>query len=247
MMSAASDPYYVAKDDVESALKKLKKMHGEWKSLLTSENTAKSKQFQVLHEDIVGELKQLEYDFQDIAATISMVEENRAKFQFDDAEIARRKDFVRTSRSVVKEISDSVAQAQAKINNDRRELLTSQQNANRAAEEQRNRAYRDNQDALERQRQEQVQIVATQDEALNELSKSAQRLGETARVINVELHQQAQMLEELDEDIDRDIEKLNFVMKRMGRLLKTGDSKQLCLIVALGALFVVLLFLVINT
>ena len=33
----------------------------------------------------------------------------------------------------------------------------------------------------------------------------------------------------IDKDIDRETEKLNFVMKRVGRLLKTSDSKQLCL------------------
>ena len=55
------------------------------------------------------------------------------------------------------------------------------------------------------------------------------------------------MLQELDEDIDKETEKLNFVMKRIGKLLKTSDSKQLMLIVVLFLLMVFLLFLVINT
>ena len=36
-------------------------------------------------------------------------------------------------------------------------------------------------------------------------------------------------------------------MKRMGKLLKTSDSKQLCLILGLSCLVAFLLFLVINT
>merc|ERR1719487_2550438 len=108
-------------------------------------------------------------------------------------------------------------------------------------------ATRENEVFLNRQRQEQAQIIAQQDEELTQLSKVAQRLGDTARTINVELQDQQKMLEELDEDIDRETEKLNFVMKKIGRLLKTSDHKQLCVVIALFILFMVLLFLIINT
>merc|ERR550525_767208 len=100
---------------------------------------------------------------------------------------------------------------------------------------------------MRRQRQEQAQLIAQQDQDLTLLSQSAQRLNETARAINTELQDQQKMLEQLDEDIDKETEKLNFVMKRMGRLLKTSDNKQLCLIIGLFVLAVVLIFLVINT
>lgn len=96
------------------------------------------------------------------------------------------------------------------------------------------------------QRTEQCQILAQQDEALQQLSLSAERLNQTAQVINVELRDQQAMLEDLEQDIDRETERLNFVMRRMGRLLKTSDSRLLCLIIGLTVLSVVLLFLVIN-
>merc|ERR1712217_999576 len=98
----------------------------------------------------------------------------------------------------------------------------------------------DNDSFLRNQEQQQMQIIQQQDTALEELSKSAHRLGDTARTINVELQEQQKMLAELDEDIDKETEKLNFVMKRMGRLLKTSDHKQLCLIIGLSILAVVL-------
>merc|ERR1712135_165010 len=87
-----------------------------------------------------------------------------------------------------------------------------------------------------RQRQEQAQMMANQDEQLTELSKTAARLGDTARVINTELQDQQRMLDELGDDIDKETEKLNFVMKRVGRLIKTSDNKQICIIMALFAL-----------
>merc|ERR1711948_83605 len=106
---------------------------------------------------------------------------------------------------------------------------------------------RDNDAFLERERQTQTQMIMQQDETLDQIASSAQRLQGAATTISMELKEQQKMLEELDEDIDKETEKLNFVMKRMGKLLKTSDSKQLCLIIGLFILAVVLVFLIINT
>mmetsp|Transcript_10710 Transcript_10710/g.15110 ORF Transcript_10710/g.15110 Transcript_10710/m.15110 type:complete len:98 (-) Transcript_10710:13-306(-) len=45
---ATDDPYYTARDEVQRNIKKTKEMMQEWQVKLTSENTAKSKQFQDL-------------------------------------------------------------------------------------------------------------------------------------------------------------------------------------------------------
>jgi len=171
----------------------------------------------------------------------------------DDREVGNRKAFVRASRVTVREIQDNITgrSAMAKIDSDKRLALGTGSNAGSAAsraagEEQKARVARDNQDFLDNQSQDQTQIVRQQDNDLTLLSQSAQRLGETARTINTELRDQERMLQELDDDIDREAEKLNFVMKRMGRLMQTSDNKQLCLIIGLFLLAVGLVFLVIN-
>lgn len=241
MMSGSADPYYIAQEEVRAAVRKLQDIHEEWKGILQKENTSKSSRFNMLHSELAGEIQQLEYDLQDVVATINMVEENRAKFQIDDSEINRRKDFVKSSQRTVQDIKDSYSSRQAldKIQADQRKPANRGDDSNHAA-------VRENDNFLGRQRQEQEQIIAQQDEELTQLSKVAQRLGDTARTINVELQDQQKMLQELDEDIDRETEKLNFVMKKMGRLLKTSDSKQLCVIIALFILFMVLLFFLIG-
>lgn len=53
------------------------------------------------------------------------------------------------------------------------------------------------------------------------------------------------MLSELDDDIDRETEKMNFVMRRLGLLLRSSDSKQLWLILMLFCVFMFLLMLII--
>jgi len=240
-MSGSADPYYIAQEEVRGAVRKLQDIHEEWKGILQGENTSKSSRFSALHSELAGEIQQLEYDLQDVSATINMVEENRAKFQIDDSEINKRKDFVKSSHRTVQDIKDNYSSRQTldKIQGDRTKGATREEDSNRTA-------VRENDNFLGRQRQEQEQIIAQQDEELTQLSKVAQRLGDTARTINVELQDQQKMLEELDEDIDRETEKLNFVMKKMGRLLKTSDHKQLCVIIALFILALVLVFFIVS-
>ena len=74
MLSASSDPYYVAKEEVAKAMQKLQGrvfcpapfetflthgvkfegLHPEWRQLLQTENTARSERFKELHADLAG-------------------------------------------------------------------------------------------------------------------------------------------------------------------------------------------------
>lgn len=249
MLSPTNDPYYVARDDVAKQISKVREMQREWRKLLHDENTTRCSRFQELHTNISSDIGELDVDLRDIGVTINVVEENRERFHLDDAEVRIRKEFVRQSRVALKEIRDEVIgrAAQAKIEQDKR--LALQQNssgAQRGSSMKNSRVSKENAEYLEVQKQEQQYIKDEQDETLIELSQSAQRLGHIAISINKELEYQQPMLELLSKDVDKETEKLNFVMKRVGRLLKTSDNKLLCLAIGLFILFLVLLFLVIN-
>ncbi|CAK9020950.1 unnamed protein product [Durusdinium trenchii] len=103
-MLSASDPYYVAKEEVAKAMEKLQGLHQDWKRSLQAEDTARSHRFQQLHEEITGELEQLGLDLDDIHATISMVEGNRSKFQVSDGELASRKRFANDCHKTLEEL-----------------------------------------------------------------------------------------------------------------------------------------------
>lgn len=248
MMPSVADPYYVARDEVDAKIKSVRDMHSEWKRLFHSVNTARSQRFQHLHADILAELQHIDYDLQDIVATITMVEGNRAMFNMDQAEISSRKAFVDRSRVAVRQMHDSVAgtAANAKIEADKRQILTSKPSENKAAQVRHSQVVRDNDAFLDMERQTQRRIIQQQDELVDQVASSAQRLQAAADTIGKELKEQQPLLLLLDKEIDKETESLNFVMKRIGRLLQTGDSKQLCLIIALFILMIVLIFLVIN-
>merc|ERR1712032_38990 len=100
---------------------------------------------------------------------------------------------------------------------------------------------------LQEQQVLQRQLIEGQDQELVELSKTTQRLGQTAQVINQELRQQQQILDELNDDMEREMEKMDFLTKGMGRLLKTNNWWQVYLIVGLILVFALLTTLIIWT
>ncbi|XP_058515643.1 uncharacterized protein LOC131479013 [Ochotona princeps] len=90
-------------------------------------------------------------------------------------------------------------------------------------------------------------LLRQQDYQLQELSQSAERLHETACTINRELEDQQRMLDELDENLDQQAAQMNFLLRRMGRVLKTNNVRQLCLILWLSGLALLLFLLLIIT
>eukprot|EP00389_Voromonas_pontica_P002508 GDKH01003719.1.p1 GENE.GDKH01003719.1~~GDKH01003719.1.p1 ORF type:complete len:113 (+),score=9.34 GDKH01003719.1:155-493(+) len=94
------------------------------------------------------------------------------------------------------------------------------------------------------QEQVQQQLRSQGDEQLQELGRTADRLHNAALVVSNEIQEQQRMLSELDQEIDREAAKMNFVMGKMAKLLKTSDSKQICLVLFLIAVLAVLLVMI---
>eukprot|EP00386_Alphamonas_edax_P010280 GDKI01033317.1.p2 GENE.GDKI01033317.1~~GDKI01033317.1.p2 ORF type:complete len:119 (-),score=43.05 GDKI01033317.1:190-546(-) len=104
-----------------------------------------------------------------------------------------------------------------------------------------------NDNFINQNKQQQQMLMQQQDEQLEELGRVAERLHTNAQLINNEIVDQQRALTDLDQDIDQQADKLNFVMKRMAKLLKTNDSNQLGLVLALFLIFIFLLFVLIYT
>jgi len=90
-------------------------------------------------------------------------------------------------------------------------------------------------------------FIKQQDDQLDEISDIAQRLQVQASTINQELQDQNAMIRQLDTEVDMNLEKMNFVMKKLAKLMKTNDSKTLCTILILLGILIVLFMLVFYT
>jgi chromosome segregation ATPase len=90
------------------------------------------------------------------------------------------------------------------------------------------------------QQQQTKEMIGNQDIQLNSLGQAVDRLEGMGRTINTELKEQNRLLEDLDNDLDEAGEKMNFVMAKLSKLLKTKDGCQIWTIVILAVILVIL-------
>mmetsp|Transcript_99547 Transcript_99547/g.195561 ORF Transcript_99547/g.195561 Transcript_99547/m.195561 type:complete len:251 (+) Transcript_99547:149-901(+) len=246
--SGRVDPFDVAKEEVEATVRKVQFMHKEWSKLLDTENTSESQKFKDLHAEIMGELQLLSYDLQEVENSINTVEQNREKFgHLTDDQLRARRAFVARSRAAHKDVQDAMtgSKAAAKMEEDRRQALLGKRSRDEQAQQQRSAyeagAY------LEQERFLQRQLVNQQEDELTELSKATQRVGQVAQTMHGELQMQQKLLDELNDDMDEQLDKMGFVMKGLGKVLKTSNGWQISGIVGLILLFVLEVILIFNT
>ena len=67
------------------------------------------------------------------------------------------------------------------------------------------------------------------------------------KTLNAQLIEKEQKIFDLLETKDNTMKKMNFVQKKLGKLLKTNDMGQICTIVVLFLILIVMIFLVIYT
>lgn len=237
MNSAASDPYYVARDAVNQSVNEIQASVKKWEVYLSSDTT-QSKVFGDATRVLMEDVDRLEEDLAVIDSSIRVVESNPTRFPLRMGELESRKQWTSMQHRICSDIRSKVngPQAKAKIEADKRKAAAA------ASESARQRKSIEEGNAANMNSSKQVhqQIIAQQDETLTELARVTDRLGETAVVINSELQDQQKLLSQLDNDIDRQQEKMNYVMGKMAKLLKTSDSKQLVFVLILVVLSIVL-------
>ncbi|CAD2100384.1 SNARE protein, putative [Plasmodium vinckei lentum] len=87
--------------------------------------------------------------------------------------------------------------------------------------------------------------INKQNDDLEELAESAERLHNAAITINTELKDQQRLLDELESEMDNSNEKMNFVTKKISDYLQTNNPKILSLILYLTGISFFLLFVLV--
>lgn len=106
----------------------------------------------------------------------------------------------------------------------------------------------DGNDFVSDQIRNQRQQLKQQDEGLDMLSKSADRLGALSLGISEELGQQNKMLDEMETDLDKTTQRLYFVTQKTKEMIKRSGGKQnFLIIVALIVVAFILILLILYT
>ncbi|XP_006574424.1 syntaxin-61-like isoform X1 [Glycine max] len=109
-------------------------------------------------------------------------------------------------------------------------------------------AAQDNDDFIESESDRQMLLIKRQDEELDELSLSVQRIGGVGLTIHEELLAQEKIIDELGNEMDGTSNRLDFVQKKVAMVMKKASAKgQIMMILGLLAMFIFLFILVFFT
>jgi syntaxin 6 len=242
---ASEDPFYAVRDTVQNYMERIKVKYERFRDVVMNTNTAINAEFKELRKGLAKDIRTIDRQIKELKGAVDMADRNRDKFKhISDSELSQRKQFV---ESMVKEINAIRGGMDAP---DIRRKLEDDENKNkRVAEDDSLGAMtnieRDNTRFVRGQQQQTMEMIQQQDVALDSLGNAVDRLEGMGRTINTELKEQNRLLDELDQDIDDAGEKMNFVMGKLSKLLKTKDGCQIWTIVILAIILIILVGLVV--
>nr|XP_043632488.1 syntaxin-61 isoform X2 [Erigeron canadensis] len=107
---------------------------------------------------------------------------------------------------------------------------------------------KDNDDFITSESDTQMLLIRQQDEELDELSASVERIGSVSLTIHDELLAQDRIIEELGSEMESTSNRLDFVQKKVAVVMKKAGAKgQMMMILFLIVLFIILFVLVFFT
>lgn len=177
-----------------------------------------------MKEGVASTRKDLEF----VKRTVMAVESGRARFaHVDDTELGARKDFVKARERELDELAAVVSGPEATEKKAADRELTERKRRERevASGVSAESAYARAHDAsIAEHRAQQQELMRKQDEDLSAIEGSVVRLGEMAKVINVELGDQERMLDDLDKEVDVAQSNLDRAIGAIQKLLKSKGA-----------------------
>ncbi|WVY89293.1 hypothetical protein V8G54_034807, partial [Vigna mungo] len=205
-----------------------------------------------LSKEVLTSCESIDWQVDELDKAISVASRDPSLYGIDEVELENRRRWTSDARSQVSTAKKAVEAGtrsnianNANLNGMRRELMrltNSQQSASDPY------ATQDNDDFIESESDRQMLLIKRQDEELDELSISVQRIGDVGLTIHDELVAQEKIVDELGNEMDSTSNRLDFVQKKVAMVMKKASAKgQIMMILGLLALFIFLFILVFFT
>eukprot|EP01038_Epipyxis_sp_PR26KG_P011474 gene11474-15368_t len=244
------DPFYSVRDNVNSQIEKIKIKHEKFQDLLRNTDTSTNLEFKDLRKNIVKDLRSVDKDLTGLKGAVDMIEKNRSKFpHIKDNELNSRKRFVEDSQNSIQTIKSSMDSniVRRKIEEDANGPGNSSYGKSNDPNSSAGLRRAENSNFIRDQKLQTQQLIEQQDNNVELLGKSVDKLGQIAIEINTEVKEQNVLLDHLEGDIEKASDKMNTVQGALEKLLKTKDGCQIWTVVILAGILILLVALVIWT
>lgn len=246
-MSSAQDPFYIVKEEVQDSIDKLLSTFHKWERI-----TSDSAEQQRLTKELLASCESIELQVDELDKAISVASSDPSMYGIDEVELDKRTRWTSNARVQVKNVKKSVVSGRdsnstsiSDFSGMRRELMR----LPNPQEDTSNRyAARQHDDFISSESDTQLLLIRQQDEELDELSASVERIGGIGLTIHEELLGQEKIIGELGTEMDSTSNRLDFVQKKVAMFMKKASAKgQIMMILFLLLLFIILFVLVFLT
>ncbi|KAA8532316.1 hypothetical protein F0562_032349 [Nyssa sinensis] len=206
-----------------------------------------------LTKELLTGCESIEWQVDELDKTISVAARDPAWYGIDELELDKRRRWTRTARTQVGNVKKAVAAGKelngtstSSVNGMRRELMR----LPNSHQTDRPNQYiaQDNDNFISSESDRQLLLIKQQDEELDELSASVERIGGVGLSIHEELLAQEKIIDELGLEMDNTSNRLDFIQKKVAMVMKKAGAKgQIMMILFLVVLFIVLFVLVFFT
>ncbi|KAG6778800.1 hypothetical protein POTOM_015147 [Populus tomentosa] len=196
-MSSAQDPFYIVKEEIQESIDKLQSSFHQWERI-----SSDSGEQVHLTKELLAACESIEWQVDELDKAISVAARDPSWYGIDEAELEKRRRWTSTARAQVGNVKKAVVAGKelnlsgtASVNGMRRELMRMPdiQQTDKS-----NQYTQDNDDFIQSESDRQMLLIKQQDEELDELSASVERIGGVGLTIHEELLAQLSNLVEAD-------------------------------------------------
>lgn len=235
-ITAAQDPFYLVKEEVQGSVNNVQKNFRKWEQLLAGSIDGSQ-----VGKDIVVDCASIDWQVDELDKAIAVAERDPSRYGLDSAEIAQRKRWTGLTRNQISAIKKSVQAAQSNGPATRVEMMRMPMNPSR------NSAPSHDEDFYASESDKQALLMKEQDQDLDELSASVEILGGVGLTIHDELISQDRIIDGIGQEMDNTANRLEFVQKKVALVIKKAGAKgQIMMIIFLVILLLVLILLVFS-
>ncbi|KAK5803309.1 hypothetical protein PVK06_030954 [Gossypium arboreum] len=243
-MSKAQDPFYIVKEEIQDSIDKLQSSFHQWERVPggTGEQVH-------LTKELLANCESIAWQVDELAKAISVAARDPSWYGINEVELENRRRWTSNARLQVADVKRTIGAGKENDNSAsviRRELMRLPNSQQPDISD--HYSAKNNDDFVASESDRQMLLLKQQDEELDELSTSVKRIGGVGLTIHEELLAQEKILDELGTEMDSTKNRLDFVQKKMGMVMKKAGAKgQIMIIIFLLVLFIILFILVFFT
>lgn len=241
---SAQDPFYIVKEEIQESIDKLQAAFHEWEK--TSSSTG---EYIHVDRDLLTSCGSIEWQVDELNKAIAVAAKDPKHYRIDEVELEKRRQWTSMAHNQLSNVRRGLTSRKESSTNGKRQELMQLSN-DRTRLEDRPSPYNahDNDDFISSESDRQLLLIKRQDEELDELSTSVQKIGGIGLTIHEELIGQEKIMEDLSSEMETTSNRLDFVQKKVAVVMKkVGAKGQIMMIAALVVLFIILFVLVFLT